>query len=249
MFKGIFFVCGMDPLYSSTRSFQGLTGSYMDFPSHLLPPGMLWLANLLLVPVVIGAVRHASLSRLWNNEFVHVYLASCVVLLLLWNTGVGVLPALNFHLLGVTVVTLMFGWAYAVIAVVLVVSATIINQGDAWVAIGMNSLVMGMVPVAVTELLLRFAQRKLIHNFFVYVYVNGFLAAGLSIVAAGLVGGLVMLAADSTSVEWLVSQYYPYLPLLFFSEAFVNGMLMSGLVVMRPGWVCSFDDESYLNNK
>jgi uncharacterized membrane protein len=221
----------------------------MDFPSQLVPASVLWLANLLMLLVAIKAVRQASLSRLFNNEFLHVFLASCVVLLLFWNTGVGVLPALNFHLLGVTAITLMFGWAYAVIAVVLVVSGTIINQGDVWIGIGLNSLVMGFVPIAVTEFMLRFAQRKLMHNFFVYVYVNGFLAAGLSMVAAGLVGGLVMLLVDSTSAEWLVTQYYPYLPLLFFSEAFINGMLMTGLVAMRPGWVCSFDDDLYLNNK
>jgi uncharacterized membrane protein len=39
------------------------------------------------------------------------------------------------------------------------------------------------------------------------------------------------------------------LPLIFFSEAFINGMIMTAMVALRPGWVGSFDDELYLKNK
>ena len=110
-------------------------------------------------------------------------------------------------------------------------------------------MVTGAIPILVTLLLLRFAQRKLPYNFFVYIYVNGFLAAGLSIVAANLAGALLMMMADSRSSEWLSYQYYPYFPLIFFSEALLNGMIMTALVALRPGWVASFDDNLYLKNK
>ncbi|HFD79904.1 MAG TPA: molecular chaperone DnaJ [Gammaproteobacteria bacterium] len=221
----------------------------MDFPASLFPPFMLWSANGLMSLVVLAALWRLPLARLWNNEFTHVYFAACVVLLLLWNTGVGVLPALNFHLLGMTVVTLMFGWRYAVLAALIVTAGTIVNQHGHWSAIGLNALVSGCVPVLVTELMLRLARRRLPHNFFVYVYVNGFLAAGLSTVLASLTGALLMLLADSTSAAWLSYQYFPYFPLLFFAEALINGLIMTGLVAMRPGWVASFDDALYLNGK
>ena len=172
-----------------------------------------------------------------------------MVLLLLWNTRAGVLPALNFHLLGVTAVTLMFGWAYAVFAVVLVTAGSIIAEESQWGVLGLNALVTGCVPVLVTSLLLRFAQQRLPHNFFVYVYVNGFLAAGLSIVAASLLGALIMVAVDAASGQWLGYQYLPYLPLIFFAEAIVNGIIMTALVALRPGWVASFDDNLYIKNK
>lgn len=210
---------------------------------------MLWPANAVLVFVLLAAVRHAAFGRFRNNEFTHVYFAACVILLLLWNTRVGVLPALNFHLLGVTAVTLMFGWAYAVFAVFLVALGGMLNAGADWESLGLNVLVSGCVPILVTESLLRFSQRRLPHNFFVYVYINGFFAAGLSITGANLLGALLMLIADASSTEWLNYQYYPYFPLIFFSEAIVNGMIMTALVALRPGWVCSFDDNLYLNNK
>lgn len=221
----------------------------MDFPAVLFPAGILWPANALLILVLVQALRYAPLGRLRSNEFMHVYLAACVFLLVLWSTRVGVLPALNFHLLGVTAITLMFGWAYAVLAVFLVSVGLLLNQGSGWQSLGLNVLVVGCVPILITELLLRFAQRRLPHNFFVYIYVNGFLTAGLSTLAVALVGALLLLIADARSGEWLSYQYYPFLPLVFFSEAFMNGMIMTALVALRPGWVSSFDDNLYLNNK
>ncbi len=199
--------------------------------------------------VLAAAARRAPLAWLRSNEFTHVYLASCVVLLLLWNTRVGVLPALNFHLLGVTSVTLMFGWAWAVFAVLLVTVGTIINLGGDWVAVGINALITGCLPIAVTVAILHLAQKKLPYNFFVYVYVNGFLAAGLSTVAASLTGAVLMMLADSGHSHWLGYQLIPYLPLAFFSEAFINGMIMTAMVALRPGWVASFDDKLYIDNK
>ena len=221
----------------------------MDFPVHMFPKALFWVANAVLFFVLLVTLRRAPLKRLWNNEFLHVFLGACVVLLLLWNTRAGVLPALNFHLLGVTAVTLMFGWAYAVFAVVLVTAGSIITQDSQWSVLGLNALVTGCVPVLVTETLLRLAQQRLPYNFFVYVYINGFLAAGLSILAVSLLGALIMVGVDAASTGWLGYQYLPYLPLIFFAEAVINGMIMTAMVALRPGWVASFDDDLYIRNK
>ena len=126
---------------------------------------------------------------------------------------------------------------------------SIISQDGQWVSLGLNALVTGCVPVLVTESLLRLAQRRLPHNFFVYVYINGFLAAGLSILAVSVCGALVMWLVDPGSSRWLAYQYLPFLPLVFFAEAIVNGMIMTAMVALRPGWVASFDDNLYINNK
>jgi uncharacterized membrane protein len=221
----------------------------VDFPANVFPGTLFWAANVMMVIVFLAALWRAPLRRLWINEFTHVYFGACVVLLLLWNTRAGVLPALNFHLLGVTAMTLMFGWAYAVFGVLVVAMGSIISQNGHWASLGLNALVMGCVPILVTESLLRVAQRRLPHNFFVYVYINGFLAAGLSILAACLVGAALVWLADTGSSKWLTYQYLPYLPLVFFSEAIVNGMIMTAMVALRPGWVASFDDNLYINNK
>lgn len=221
----------------------------MDFPANVFPSALFWVANIMMLLVFLAAVWRAPLRRLWINEFTHVYFGACVVLLLLWNTRAGVLPALNFHLLGVTAMTLMFGWAFAVFGVLAVTLGSIASQHGDWASLGLNALVMGCVPILITELLLRVAQRRLPHNFFVYVYINGFLAAGLSILGASLLGASLTWLVDAGSSKWLTYQYLPYLPLVFFSEAIVNGMIMTAMVALRPGWVASFDDNLYINNK
>jgi uncharacterized membrane protein len=224
-------------------------GYRLDFPVHIFPKALFWTANVVMVFVFLAALSRAPLRRLWNNEFNHVFFGACVVLLLLWNTRVGVLPALNFHLLGVTAVTLMFGWAYAVFAVLIATAGSVISQGGHWLSVGLTALVMGCIPVLVTESLLRVAQRRLPHNFFIYVYINAFLAAGMSILAASCTGALLMLLVDTGSLQWLGYQYLPYLPLVFFSESVINGMIMTAMVALRPHWVASFDDDLYINNK
>lgn len=221
----------------------------MDFPAELIPAGLLWPANALFVMVLLITLRHAPLARLLENRFSHLFFAACVMLLLLWNTRAGVLPALNFHLLGMTVVTLMFGWPLAMLAVLVVLVGSSFYTDAGFVSLGINALVMGGIPVLVTTILLRFAQRRLPHNFFVYIYVNGFLAAGLSILLSSLAGAGVMLASDAANAVWLSYQYYPYFPLVFFAEAIVNGMVMTALVALKPAWVCSFDDARYIHNK
>ena len=207
-------------------------GCRLDFPVTVFPEALFWTGNVLMAFVFLAALRWAPLGRLWNNEFNHVYFGACVVLLLLWNTRVGVLPALNFHLLGVTAMTLMVGWEFAVFGVLIATAGSIISQGGHWLGLGLNALVTGCVPVLVTEGLLRVARRRLPHNFFVYVYVNGFLAAGLSLLAASALGALLMWLVDPVSGKWLSYQYLPYLPLVFFSEAIVNGMIMTSMVAL-----------------
>ena len=38
-----------------------------------------------------------------------------------------------------------------------------------------------------------------------------------------------------------------FIIVMLFPEGFLNGMLMTILVVYRPEWVSSFDDREYLN--
>jgi len=221
----------------------------MDFPSTLFSRGWLVVADILWFVLLFAVLLKAPLHRLRENQFSHVFFGACVVLMLLWKTKVGVLPALNFHLLGVSVLTLMFGWRLAILAISLVLFGVVAQEGQGWLSYGLSGFVMGALPVLLTQTLLGWSLRRLPHNFFVYVYFNGFFAAGLSIVAAFLVGALLVLASDIGNALWLNYQLYPYLPMLFFSEALLTGMIMTALVALRPQWVCSFDDDIYLNDK
>ncbi len=218
----------------------------MDFPGGLFPGGLLWVAHLGVAPILIYALHTAPWGRLRDTEQLHVFLGACVTLLVLWSLRAGILPGLNFHLLGVTALTLMFGWRLAALGAGAVVAGVTLNGGAGWETLSLNVAVMGLVPIVVTQAVLGAARRYLPHNFFIYVFINAFLAAGLCILAVGTVATLLMWGAGVYELEALGSGYLAYLPMMFFPEGLINGALMTIFVAYRPHWVVSFDDAKYL---
>jgi uncharacterized membrane protein len=91
--------------------------------------------------------------------------------------------------------------------------------------------------------------RWLPKNFFVYVFVHGFFNAGIAMACTGVVSSLAFLAGGVYSWERLASGYLPVYLLMVFPEAIFTGSAITLMVVYRPAWVDSFDDEQYLQNK
>jgi uncharacterized membrane protein len=86
-------------------------------------------------------------------------------------------------------------------------------------------------------------------HFFVYIFINGFLGAALTIVGVGFAATALLALVGAYEWDYLISEYFPYFLLLAFSEAWLSGMMMTLFVVYRPHWVASFDDSSYLADK
>lgn len=238
----------MDVYYAHAGLFPALTET-MDFPAQIFPALVYGLGYIGALAWLGLALWRLPWRRLQDNTFTHVYLGACVAVLVLWSVHASVPPTLHFHLLGVTTLTLMFGWPYAALAVTLVLFGVTLNGQGSWSAFGVNLVCMGAVPVTFSWLLHTWAQRRLPHNFFIYVYINAFLAAGLSMLATCLGAAGLLWLTDVHTLGWLGYQYLPYLPLMFFSEAVLNGMVMTLLISLRPVWVCSFDDNLYINGK
>jgi len=221
----------------------------MDFPEGLFPGGLLLFADVLFALLFVYALLTAPLGRLQDNSFSHLLFASTVAVLILWNIRAGVYPAIHFHLLGVTTLTLMVGWRFALIGVFLAVIGTTLYGHGSWETLALNCLLMGALPALFTSRILEFAQRRLPHNFFIYIYINAFLAGGLSITASGLITAALLWATGLHSFGWLGYQYLAFFPLIFFSEAVLNGMITTMLVALRPQWILSFDDRLYIDGK
>lgn len=221
----------------------------MDIPNGMVPPALLWLSWLLFAWVSGWALRRARWTRLRSNEAMHVWLGAMVIAMLVWMMKGGVTPGLGFHILGVTCLTLMFGWAFAWIALSAVVAGTTAYGLGGWEAMAVNCLLMGGIPIMLTQALLQMAQRWLPHNFFIYIFLNAFFAAGFGSLVSKLAVIALIIFSGAGSYAAIAYEYLPYLPLMFLSEALVNGMIMTLLVALRPGWVCSFDDHSYLDDR
>lgn len=221
----------------------------MNFPDTLLPGVLLWTGNALALFALLAALRRAPWDTLKRPELLNVWLGAAVALMLVWSIKTGIKPGLNFHLLGSTLLTLMFGpWlALAVLAVVLV--AVTLAGAAGWASLGVNFLLMAALPVVLSHALFRLADTRLPNHFFVYIFVNAFLGAGLAMAACGLAATLLLTGAGVYSSNYLGSQYLPYFILMAWSEAMLTGMVMTLMVVYRPDWVATFDDTRYINRK
>jgi len=221
----------------------------VNFPADLFPTA--WtLAAWLPVLVAWGiAVRRVAWQRLADSAQLHVLAGTIVVLVLLWSMQAGVQPGLNFHLVGATVLVLAFGPYVAVLGLSLVLAAVTLNGSAAWGGFALNVLVMAIVPVLVAQGIFRAADRYLPNHLFVYLFVPSFLGAALAVLAVGVTATLFLFAAGAYGGDYLMNEYLPYFLLLAFSEAWISGMAMTLMVVYRPEWVSTFDDQRYLLNK
>jgi len=219
----------------------------MDIPTNLLPNAYLWAGGLCYALLILAALLTAPWSKVADNEAQHVYLGAIVALCLLWVMRGGIQAGLNFHLLGMTLMCLMFEWQFALIAASLVV-AIVSWQGMAgWDAFGLNVVLMGALPVLFTRVSLYVCQRWLPHNYYIYVFVNSFLVGGLSILLVGSVSAWIQHLSGVQPAGTIVSNFLQVLPLLMFGEGFINGGAMSLFVAYRPQWVATFHDHWYLN--
>lgn len=59
----------------------------------------------------------------------------------------------------------------------------------------------------------------------------------------------ILIGGDVISWSRLSYQFLPMLPMMMGPEAFVNGFIMTVLVVNRVEWVSTFTDEQYIHGK
>lgn len=194
------------------------------------------------------AARRAAWPRLKSAADLNVLLGATVALLGLWLIKAGVKPGLDFHLLGATVLTLMFRPWFAVLALAVVVAAVTALNGE-FNAYPANLLLMCALPVLVSWAVFRLAESRLPNHLFIYLFLNGFFGAGLAIAAVGLASTLFAAATGSYPLAYLLDEYLPFYLLMAWAEGLSTGMVMTLLVVYRPEWVATFDDRRYLGTK
>jgi len=222
----------------------------MNLPDNLLPLSWYWFAHVLFALVLGGAVYAAPWRRLKDNEQLHLWLGTCVGLMLVWcYLKTGIKPGLNFHVLGATLFTLMFGPYLAIVGLSMVLLGVTFFGFSGWESFSANALLMGALPVSVSYSIYRLVDAKLPNHFFIYIFVNAFIGGALTMAVTGLTATGLMAATEAYPMSYLTSQYLPYFILMGWSEAMLTGMLTTLLVVYRPQWVGTFDDARYIRNK
>lgn len=220
----------------------------MDYISANIPETWhitLWLSCAL---ILFMLARNASWKMLADRDNLNVFLAATVAVLVLWQIKTGVKPGLSFHMLGATALTLMFRPCFALLALALVNLAVTLKSGE-YNAFPPNLLIMAALPVAINWAIFRLVDRHLPNHFFIYIFINSFFGAAISIGMVGLASTGFAAMTGAFSLDYLLENYLPFYLLMGWAEAFSTGMIITLLVVYKPEWVATFDDRRYLYNK
>ena len=175
----------------------------------------------------------------------HLLYGSVFLLCVLWLMRREFDSGLTFHFIGMTAVTLLLDWPLAIVAGTLAQLAMVALGMDDAAAFGANGLVRILGPVLITILISQALERTKPTNLFLYIFISGFFAASLAAVSTVLLGMGMLSWSGTLSPPDTGLEFFGYMLLVMFPEAFINGMIISGLVVFCPEWVETFDADRY----
>ena len=222
----------------------------MSITAGLLSGMWLWVVYLLYFAALIVAVLHTPWRVVFNNRGLqHLFFGATVILMLLWSMRAGISPGLSIHFLGLTALTLILGWDLAIISATLVLLAMTLIGKEAWEGVAVNGLCLVVLPAFATTLIHRFVEAKLPKNFFIYLFLCGFLGASLVVALSGLSMGVLLWLDGVYPWSKIDHEYVSYLPLIMFPEALLNGILMTGIMVFYPDWIRTFDAVVYIDEQ
>jgi uncharacterized membrane protein len=221
----------------------------MEIDGNLLSGTQLWWLGALYAVAMFYAFRLAPWRRLLQKDQLNIFLGAVVVLIALWHLRGQIQPGLTFHLLGVTTVTLMFGWSLALMVTSLALLVVSFNAGYGWEGFVASVPTVILIPITLTQVGLVLMRSWLPKHFFIYVLGNGFFTAWLVAYVSGYVSVELLVMSGAYRMADLDTTIVPFFPMMFFPEAIINGWVITILVLFCPAWVHSFSDEQYINGK
>ena len=219
----------------------------MYFLAEWFPPSLLFTALLLWAAVLLAAAKPAFAAL---NRRSGAVVAAAAYLAVLWGLNAGLgggqLAGMSYHLLGINLLTLMFGLPAALwLGTLLLVPYLGLHGADNLYAAGLNALFV-LLPAATVNFLFRRLSSGLPANQFIYIFLNGFLAAAAGMLLTGLSVVALLQFAGVFAAETLWQSAFPVFFLLAWGEAFLSGILTAVFVALRPQWLATFDDTRFL---
>lgn len=199
------------------------------------------------VPLLAWAASQARWVELvTDRRRQHLLFGTVVGLFALWLVRRDFDTGVSYHFIGMTAVTLLLDWPLAVLGGFMAQLGLLLLGRQELAGLGVNGLLMVGLPVLITEACAIAVERAQPRNLFVYIFCSGFFPAALTVVVC-LTAALGVLWLDGLFAmpEWL-SDFVGYLWLMMFPEAFINGTVISALVVFCPEWLETFNRTRYL---
>jgi len=215
----------------------------MNLTIELIPQTWLYIGFFLLIPVLF--LIYATFPGQWFKYNYNIFFAMGLLLMVLWYMKAGVHAGMVYHFLGATLLTLMFGWQLAIVAIMIQVLILIIMQVLQWQTFAVNVFFMGIIPVIISSFILSLIERIKNNHFIIYFFAGAFLNAAVTVAISVYLSSMFMVASDAYSYDYIAYEYTPYIFLMIYPEAFLTGLVMIIMIVNYPQWVRSFDDKKY----
>lgn len=155
---------------------------------------------------------------------------------------------LTLHYLGSSFLALLLGYPRALLSMAMVFAAEAVRS-DAWSQWGLRMLLSAALPITAMWAIVGACRRWLPANPFVFLLGCGlfgqFAAYSLQLWAAAL----AYLALAPAVPEAFLAEVLPYALLLATGESWLEGMMVTLLVVYLPGSVRLFDEGFYLRRR
>ena len=200
---------------------------------------------------LLGILR-CALNAPWKRlEAPTVFSAWCALLILLtmlWRLRIDIDSDLNLHLMGLALFPLMFGRPLATLDLGLSVIAYTALFDGVWGNLGMNLLLLAVLPAWFSDVILKIVKKRLPHHMFIYLFGNGFFGTMAVLSLTGLLSITAHRLWITTSLPGS-SDALAYMLLLAWGETFLTGFLVTIFAVYRPQWLFTFDDALYLRNQ
>ncbi|MNJ31990.1 cobalt transport protein CbiM [compost metagenome] len=203
-----------------------------------------WVGYVVLLVWAVARTRWVELFT--DSRRQHLLFGTVFALFALWLVRRDFDNGVSYHFIGMTAVTLLLDWPLAIVGGLLAQIGLILMGRQDLAAMGVNGLLFIGLPVLVTEACAILVERAQPKNLFVYIFCSGFFAAALAALLCLLIGlGLLWYDGLFVMPEW-IEDFIGYLWLIIFPEAFINGMVVSALVVFCPEWLETFNRTRYL---
>ena len=216
----------------------------MQFAAELLDAWIVRGCALVALPLLAFALPGLRTLR-GRPERLHLLAGAAVSMALLWSIHARVDPGVAIHLLGITGVTLLLGWRLAALAGALAMLPLALLGAVPWSLLPVGWLLSAALPAAASLGVAWVARFRLPRNPFVFIFVCSFFGAGFALFTTWLGAAALLTASSQPLPSGPGSSLLAFLPLVVFPEAFINGAVVSMLIVYRPGWVRLYDERFY----
>jgi uncharacterized membrane protein len=221
----------------------------MQILAYLLPDYVSLMAGSLQLVVLLKALYHAPWRVLrLDPGRLHLVAGGAVACLALWLINIRTVDGLILHLLGMTTLTLVVGWSLSIIAASLSLLAMNLLLGLDLCGYPVSWFFTVLLPASVSSTLASLLHRPGLKNPFFYMLGAGFAGGGLVVTLIAVLAVALFSLTAMVGLLEVISEYWPLLLLMMFSEAFINGMCVSALAIFFPDLLKTFDDHFYLDD-